>query len=355
MRFIMALLISVSACASPAWQEICKKSSCNAIVDAGSSGSRFYIYSSDYTVLYSNKVQPGLAEVATENLNDYLNTLVPENTESIPVYFYGTAGMRLLDEQEQSARYQAVSDYFAAQAWKLEDIRTISGKEEGVYAWFSANAFQNKKQAVLEIGGASYQVSIPISQKTAETLADNVAEIDTNGEKQYVWVKSFLGLGINEVEKQTSELSSCYSNGYPLANSANGEGDINQCIKDLESMPSLDIVQQFASAKELLQEQNLSWVTLGAIRYSAKQEKFNLEDFKNQAQAEYCQENWDNVQQDSDKYAYRQCLSVGYYYASIIDGMGLDKKQMLYAPGSDKNIDWTIGFLMLKQSHSQVH
>jgi hypothetical protein len=179
--------------ASSNWRQICQESQCYAIIDAGSSGSRFYIYSKDYQVLYSHKIYPGLSTIAKSQIPQYLSQLVPEvHALSIPTYFYGTAGMRLLPEEEQSLRYQSVSQWFSSNpTWDLRDIRTILGKEEGVFAWLAAHRHHEEKKAVLEVGGASYQVNIPVDEAYAQTLPpENISVLNLDGEKVFVWSKT---------------------------------------------------------------------------------------------------------------------------------------------------------------------
>jgi hypothetical protein len=358
-----ALLYSFSpalnAHSSSNWMKNCQDSACYAIVDAGSSGSRFYIYSNDYKVLYTHKVEPGLSTIPFEQIQSYLSSLIPENqTVPMPVYFYGTAGMRLLTDSEQLRRYEAVKSWYSSNSyWNLKDIRTISGKEEGVFAWIAVNDTQTQKKGVLEVGGASYQVNIPVSEELSKQLPTvDISEIFLHGQKYYVWTKSYLGLGINEVEKNVSNVGYCFSQNYPLGNGQFGDGDTTQCIQSLESNASLAILSRFSDAKAVLKQQDsLNWVTLGAIRYavttppySFPQEHFNLHAFREQADAQSCHQGWGNlVQKYTDPYLYRQCLAASYFYSSIVDGMGIDENQMMNYPNKNHSVDWTIGALML--------
>jgi hypothetical protein len=348
--------------ASSNWRQICQESQCYAIIDAGSSGSRFYIYSKDYQVLYSHKIYPGLSTIAKSQIPQYLSQLVPEvHALSIPTYFYGTAGMRLLPEEEQSLRYQSVSQWFSSNpTWDLRDIRTILGKEEGVFAWLAAHRHHEEKKAVLEVGGASYQVNIPVDEAYAQTLPpENISVLNLDGEKVFVWSKSYLGLGINEVEKQVDHEAYCFSENFPLKDGRLANGDITQCIDKLESNHQLSIVSNFSDAKSVLSHQTgIHWLALGAVRYSVitppyqfSEQQFNLSSLKEQADHLSCHQNWHTIiQKYTDPFMYRQCLAASFFYASMVDAIGIDEHQFIRYPEDGQSVDWTQGALIFNQT-----
>lgn len=348
--------------ANESWQHICQNSSCYAVVDAGSSGSRLYIYSHDFQTLWSKKITPGLAQVSPDKVSDYLQQLVPNSDlEAMPTYIYGTAGMRLISEDEQSQRYEAVKQWFSQiPAWDIKDARTILGKEEGFYAWLAANQNENVYKGVLEIGGASYQVNIPVSKETAMRLPpEDITSFSSHGQTLYVWSKSYLGLGINEVEKKVSLEPTCYSQNYPLSNGSLAQGDITQCIQTLESHPELNLIQHFTEAQSILKNQkSLSWLTLGAIKFSIStppyqfnEQSFNWRSVRTIADTQSCHENWGSlIQKYTDPFLYRQCLAASYFYASIVDGLGISQDATMMYPNNQQNIDWTVGALLYQQT-----
>ena len=108
--FLIASLLAFTINAANA---NCQQQHCVAIVDAGSTGSRLHIYAYDLDKtntainikeLWSKKIKPGLATVDANQatLDAYLTTLFSSAPEAnLPVYFYATAGMRLLPQPKQ--------------------------------------------------------------------------------------------------------------------------------------------------------------------------------------------------------------------------------------------------------------
>ena len=157
----------------------CEHRHCLAVVDAGSTASRLHLYVYDLDSknnpvqieeLWSKKIKPGFASIEgnQESINAYLNSLfesLPE--ENLPVYFYATAGMRLLPHPTQELYYRKLQQWFMAQTrWRLIDAKTITGSEEGVFGWLAVNyqlGLLNRTEkpyvGVMDMGGASVQVT----------------------------------------------------------------------------------------------------------------------------------------------------------------------------------------------------
>lgn len=91
----------------------CEKHSCIAVIDAGSTGSRLHIYSYDtddtntpihIEEIWNKKIKPGFASIQPNSvtIDAYLTMLLADAPiHNIPVYFYATAGMRLLPQSQQ--------------------------------------------------------------------------------------------------------------------------------------------------------------------------------------------------------------------------------------------------------------
>ena len=132
--------------------DTCTKHHCLAIVNAGSSGSRAYIYSYDLdktnTPIHINKlwghtINPGISTIEhqPQAVFSYLDKLFAKMPRPhINVYFYATAGMRLLSQKDNEDTYALIKKWFMAHhRWNLVEARTISGEEEGLYTWLAAN------------------------------------------------------------------------------------------------------------------------------------------------------------------------------------------------------------------------
>ena len=207
------------------------------MMDAGSSATRLEIYrSSDADgVLQVSEVQqikaephkmkPGLASFADhiEDIKAYLQPLLDAAQEAIPaeqhaatpIILMGTAGMRLLGEQQAKRVLDEVVRLFSDKAlcpFKFEpnNAQIISGQWEGIYAWittnflkgtFSSTAETPRPYGILDQGGASQQNAFVTDQNKAEhkTL--------TLGGKDYeVFSRSYLGYGLDQARDRFHEV-----------------------------------------------------------------------------------------------------------------------------------------------------
>jgi len=196
-----------------------------AVVDAGSSGSRLFLYKSAPSGSFVNiqtmlEEQPGSvkglssfvntpAQAGPEEIQPLLNILsayltehgIPKN--QVPVYALATAGMRMLEQTNPTAVtriYQSVSTTLSNSGYMAKQVGTILGQNEGLYAWVDANYlkgnFQNNTatSGIVEVGGASTQIAFG----TSLTSNPNVVNKTINGVTYSVFSVSYLGLGQNE-------------------------------------------------------------------------------------------------------------------------------------------------------------
>jgi Golgi nucleoside diphosphatase len=165
------------------------------VIDAGSSGSRVYVYSYSLDLKAGDveigssaalKISPGISSYAEhpteafksiEPLLDFAYTRVSDKTAT-PIYLMATAGMRLVAPGPREQVFQAIRDGVKADGrFRLtsdEQIRMISGKEEGAFAWIALNYAVDELYSrgdpreynletgtcgLIEIGGSSAQVA----------------------------------------------------------------------------------------------------------------------------------------------------------------------------------------------------
>lgn len=219
---ILSLLL-LSACAGPA-----PTASYHAVVDAGSSGSRIHLYQASHTAsgieindvaqvesdgagglssyqAQSEQAGPQGMQPLLQALNDWLlERRIPRH--AVPVDVLATAGMRLLEHKDgpaANAIYRSVRQAILDNGYQAGELRTISGDEEGLYAWVDVNYlyrnFQEGRRTtgLVEVGGASAQVAYETRQRDhAHAYAVNIA-----GTSYSVLSVSFLGLGQNEARK----------------------------------------------------------------------------------------------------------------------------------------------------------
>lgn len=200
-----------------------------AIIDAGSSGSRLYVYEiidngKKIDVLYPTVGQEanskGRALSSVPNHNDsvkvFLTTMTSKYNQSsttgkIPLYILATAGMRMVSKGKADSIYSRI--YQIANKEKLNGFHlvkamTISGRYEGFYAWIAANykngklGFNNSSTekpltyagtpyGILEIGGASMQIAFAMNS----TDANNISRKGFSN----IYSISYLGGGVDQI------------------------------------------------------------------------------------------------------------------------------------------------------------
>lgn len=136
--------------------------------------------------------------------------------------------MRLLPPEQQSAVLSATCDYLRTFPFHLPDcgdqIRIISGEEEGLYGWVAVNylmdGFDKHEHAVgserrkhsstygfLDMGGASTQIAFEPSETEQVKHADNLVEVKLrllSGKdvRHPVFVTTWLGFGTNQARNR---------------------------------------------------------------------------------------------------------------------------------------------------------
>lgn len=200
-----------------------------AIIDAGSSGSRLYVYEikndgKKIDVLYpavgqeANSKGRALSSVSDHNdsVKVFLTTMTSKYNQSsttgkIPLYILATAGMRIKDEKEADSIYAKISRIASKEklnGFHLEKAMTISGRYEGFYAWIAANyrngklgfnnsspekplTYTGEPYGILEIGGASMQIA----------FAANKTDTNFISRKGFgsIYSISYLGGGVDQI------------------------------------------------------------------------------------------------------------------------------------------------------------
>ncbi|RMZ79162.1 hypothetical protein DV738_g3423, partial [Chaetothyriales sp. CBS 135597] len=225
------------------------------VLDAGSSGTRSYVYrwlrndlarqSGGRTRLpgiktkdkWTKKVHVGLSTygetphlVGEDHLkpliDDALTHVPPSLVSETPVFLLATAGMRLLPERQQRGVLDAVCSYLQRKTRLLiQDcdlhIQVIPGATEGLYGWIAANYLVggfdqpgdhdhgkgHHTYGFLDMGGASAQIAFAPNTTEAAKHADNLTLLrlrNVGGDEQEhrVFVTTWLGFGVNEARKQ---------------------------------------------------------------------------------------------------------------------------------------------------------
>lgn len=374
LKLAISAALFVSTTIVYASDDVCSQRHCMMVVDAGSSGSRVHLYAYDedaqqspinISELYTKKITPGFAtlDAKMDDVYNYLDKLLlgtPAN--NVPVYFYATAGMRLIPNQQQQELYRLLKQWFWTEPqWQLQEARTISGSEEGVYGWLGTNyflhTFDTKDKTpvgFIEVGGASVQLVLPVDDLT-DIQRQDIVRVMAYGQQFLVYAHSFLGAGVGEVIKQVPNTPACYPNHYSLPNGEQAQGDAVQCAKSITQVIDADSAIS-ASAKSATKNNHpAAWYITGAPTYLTKQSQTyfqdhqlspqSLLDFANTA---YCQQEWSVLQTlyPNDTYMSQYCVSGALFHSLAVDSFGLNPEQALQTLTEDKSPDWTMGVVI---------
>lgn len=222
------------------------------ILDAGSSGTRLYVYKwknpavasqrASATQLQtlpklklkeSKKIHPGVSTFADDVASvgpDHLQSLISMAVDEIPaekiaetpIFLMATAGVRFLPKKQQKALLQGICTYLQTNTlFDLPDcdahIQVISGETEGLYGWIGANyllgGFDRPEEhahgkghhtyGFLDMGGASAQIAFAPNATEAERHADDLKlvrmrHLDGSPAEYRVFTATWLGFGANK-------------------------------------------------------------------------------------------------------------------------------------------------------------
>lgn len=233
------------------------KWSYSVIIDAGSSGSRVYVYRwpkladarkrgkrDELSSLprvkskkhWHKKIHPGVSTfgekpslVGEDHLKDLysfaLDIVGEDNAAETPIYLLATAGMRLLPDLQRTALLQQICTYTKASTpFKLADcnaqIQVIGGDAEGMYGWVAANYLLggfdgtmhdhgkgHHTYGFLDMGGASAQIAFAPNSTEVEKHAEDLKllrlrSVDGSVSEYAVYVTTWLEFGVREARKR---------------------------------------------------------------------------------------------------------------------------------------------------------
>lgn len=241
MSTIVVLILSgcsaIQSPHAPHDTELKTPAACHIVYDAGSSGTRLYIYQQQGTgwLEHSGPKTSALADPVREIrgmtwqdrdavIHAMMNALEdirrpgPNDQQGrarwpafdwqtqcrlLSASIYATAGMRIA-EQENRRRsrqlWQQLEQRLAAEVGPgvAINVRTLTGYEEGLFAWLAVREQKRHEHfGILEMGGASAQITFPCPD--CDTGDDALKSITLNGRLQKIYSYSFLGLGQRDV------------------------------------------------------------------------------------------------------------------------------------------------------------
>lgn len=235
------------------------------MIDAGSGGSRVYIYQWPRAFTgqrqfieprtrsnWTKSVVPGISEFASrlseleENLlplltfakRCILETGAPASRLSqFPIYLKATAGVRLLRPWHREPLLSEVRRILLNSEFTFTatNARCISGEEEGINGWLSVNMQRKSifeplaRIGVLDLGGASLEITFVPSN---DVIAD-FFPLRLKGDTIGLYTHSFLGFGAHLafdrlLSSEAQAIAVCLARGYTLRH-VQGAGNFTQC------------------------------------------------------------------------------------------------------------------------------
>lgn len=214
---------------------------CYVMYDAGSSGSRLYIYERAATgwTAHRGPKTPALADPARGNrgktmadAGETVDAMVaalddmrvdgPPNRKGTPLwtafdwrrqchvvaaYVYGTAGMRIAERQNNEAAALMWDKVRTALAERLKvpvTARTLTAYEEGLFAWLALHEkLVGNRFGVAELGGGSLQVTFPCPG------CEDTQRVRVRGRLIDIYSHSFLGWGQDVAWHEFGRVAAC--------------------------------------------------------------------------------------------------------------------------------------------------
>jgi len=215
---LTTVVLLLAGCATNTVATADNQTRCQAIFDAGSTGTRLWIYyqdGNDWTGVRkqetsaladqaARKVDPEAAQAIVGQLEAFKETMAKSGCGSISsIKVLATAGMRLA-EKNDSTSSKFWQQLFDALSDKNKNVtvttQTITGYEEGIYAWLARREERRKAGladnnfGVAEMGGVSTQVVFPCLN-----CADTKTIYAGTGNALKLFVHSFLRLGTTQL------------------------------------------------------------------------------------------------------------------------------------------------------------
>ena len=373
------------------------------MIDAGSSGSRLNVYkfivnddvlevSEVQQVKVSSKnVKPGIASFADNPseigayiqplLNSARDNIPAEKQSSTPIFLMGTAGMRLLSEEDANAVMSEVRSVFSDKEkcpfyFEPEYAQIITGQWEGIYAWITANflegVFISKKESnsygILDLGGASHQNAF----KNDENI--HQVTLTLGGREFHVFSRSYLGYGLDQAlgrlmnflvegkncsESQGCKVKSpCHFRGYEESKNINGmdwkfvgTAQVKKCRSIIKKVffckndsPECPFHDQPSLKGRFLGESGMYYVTYG-IGMLETSDKVSAQELGKTSKT-YCKQPYDDVK--IDPYAKTNCFGANYIYELLTDGYNLPakKKVSMLKTLNGFDLGWTLGAVL---------
>ncbi len=345
------------------------------IVDAGSTGSRLHLF--EYTheakiplihELFSESVKPGLSSYAKnpqeagpslkKPLDDALAELRKKqiNPAKVQLSVLATAGMRLLNADQQRAIYKELFLYLRSRyPFPIPEIKTLSGEMEGLFGWLDLNylagTFNSERDSTLgsiDVGGASIQL---VFSTLDASQPQNEFKLHLGTQYYLVYSKSFLGLGLNEALNQVNQqalAARCYPAHYALSTGEKGSFNSKDC-----GVLYTNLLNQQSPAAQIPSLAGKEFLAYSGAYYTFNFFQVNAPSkaaLENQVQA-VCDQSWEQLlaayPKETESYLSKYCASGVYLSRLLFDTYHLQANQLRVSNQINQhNLDWTLGALL---------
>ncbi|KAJ8599409.1 hypothetical protein CTAYLR_009703 [Chrysophaeum taylorii] len=224
------------------------------IVDAGSTGSRLYVYHVGSASVYSGgvsvkrgqKVRPGLAALRAADAVAQMASLfedgaklVPENERAATrAIVRCTGGVRDLRDIERTDLLDAIFDGLRHIPFRLDrrDIGVVSGDDEAFYAFAAANFLEKRVDHKLNVVGPTLGALDLGGSSTQITYA--MGACDNDNLRASLFAKSYAGFGAHAVRDRVlaslrsagASTDPCSHAGFRGDDGFDGLGDLDACV-----------------------------------------------------------------------------------------------------------------------------
>ncbi|XP_067833391.1 ectonucleoside triphosphate diphosphohydrolase 8-like, partial [Heptranchias perlo] len=311
-------------------------------------------------------------------LNQVLNYIPSEKQQKTHICLGATAGMRLLEIQNQSQSrmiLDEVSRTIRSYPFRFHEARIISGIDEGIYGWISVNYLLEsflkyswdgnwlhpesaQIQGALDLGGSSTQITFtptPASNHTPAEMGLKLYGYDYNvythsylcyGQQQFI--KKYIATLLKGVNLNTPIENPCYLRGYETNLTL---GSIYDSVCTSAQRPSpydrTQNVTVFGSGKITECKQAIKAV----FNFTACRGSANCS-FDGVYQPAVNGPFYVNVAHPNERHDRLRdyCTSATYIYTLLVDGYKFDsdtwKNIVFKEKASNTDIGWTLGYML---------
>ncbi|MFT5821747.1 MAG: Golgi nucleoside diphosphatase [Crocinitomix sp.] len=382
-KIVLLILVLIVFTPSVSANSVCKKNKLNKphyslIIDAGSSGSRIYIYHIKpntteglpiIKLISQKKVEPGIStfEMHPDSILTLMGTLLSFAESEIDsahwketkLYLMATAGMRLVEKKQQKITIATLTSFFKINSeFNFEKAVILSGQYEGLYAWSALNYLDDSfnpltaRESMLEMGGASTQIAF-IAEKSKK---DKHVLYRSYGGKSYaIFAKSYLQMGQDRAQ-ELAAVPACYPEGYLLVDDIAGTGDFTECSEEIkrifnEICDSLDIADSLFKSNFQANTEN-EFVAIAAFYYTFDFLKFKdtvALDALHSIGENFCDKTWDELKseypKENESRLKSYCFNASYFWTLLRQEYGFNKTAVIRTDIEIDSVEisWTLG------------